>query len=340
MNDTYTPESLLEAFFEGVAYDLPIESYELTDDFNIRITLKGGQWDGLIDYKVANFVIKLQRDVLRVYNSIANESISLRLPHDFVDKFVIKVEIKNNCTDLLVQFKDVVKTMVSKCVDKVDGKQISFALIVAMLCATGLVANSQIQERIGKLSSKVEDEETKRRILKTADKALEAGVKNQEAIVYLVSSLSSGDTVRLPGQNVDFNKEDALKRFEKKKDSSIERTYYVDGQYRVARLDLEAGTLMLKQGKSKPIEASTKTLSEQYKVILHEKVAKADLDKTVPVVDLQISVVVSGCSVEEAYVTGIGQKRKGSVPLSKVTSFHSGRNKSERMSLLDIDLKK
>ena len=46
--------------------------------FDFRIRICGEHWSGNIDYRIANFVLKLQQEILNLYNSYSEKNINSR----------------------------------------------------------------------------------------------------------------------------------------------------------------------------------------------------------------------------------------------------------------------
>lgn len=284
------------------------------DNINLIIKLEGEQWSGGINYQIANFIIKLQDEIININNEIFKTKSNVRSLKTYNKKLVINVRVEPGCTQIIAKFSDIlnllgdgIKNMESK-----DIKQTVIALaIIWGLTSAGSEFISYLKQ--SDIHNLVEQQDQVTREAVQAIKSVSAS--SLEHMHYLAKEMDANDKMTL-GKST-YTKIEALEKFPK--DFSIEneaqgKTYFIDGRYSVAILDFEKWSVRLvKEGKRFPIE--TKFMSEKDKETLHEIYLQADKDQIVPMVDIQVSAEILEGKILSAVAVSLGEPRPASIPL-------------------------
>ncbi len=329
-----TPDTFIDYAIDAYINDIEIKEIKFSDDFNIHIRLRGEQWDGLIDYRIAGYIQKLQRDFIKIYNDITGKNISLRSSKEVIDPLTIKVHIEKGSTilDILVQ------KALDSIVSDISNPYLLSLFALTIICSFGYRGFQKYMDTKEKIEAKAKDEKTKRKLVELADTALAIAGNSATANTYLLNQLENTDTFSQSGvfQNLD---KDTAKRhltpidFPEEVHEPI--TYMCDDDYSVTVFDLENQTITLKKN-SITFDASTKILSEPDKKELHRIETEADLQLQIPKIELRVSCIVVGGRIDEAYVTSLGEPRKQSVPVTKIIAESSCKKlPAVQSSLLD-----
>lgn len=83
-------EALIALYSTDVDYEI-----EFSDSINVALKFNGEQWDGTIDYKMAQFIVDLQKRIFENYTNLTNKR-NARFSDSFINDncLKIKVEIK------------------------------------------------------------------------------------------------------------------------------------------------------------------------------------------------------------------------------------------------------
>jgi hypothetical protein len=307
-----TPDDILEFAVASFGKEFKIGDFEISDDFNIQITIDGDTWDGLIDYRVARYILELQHDIFTIYNNTFNTNLSLRSSLEDVKGLLIKASVDKGCTKIWVLLKETINNKVSV---MTGPQRLLFLALVAAL-TTGYLAFKDYNHRLIEISKNTQDAQTKREIFELGGKALVVAEKSTSALRYIASQAKVQDSIEFTafGKTVEKDKIQDILPQERKR---TEQAYRVDGQYKLLSINIEKQESTIRQG-GKSFSVSTKLLPVPDKTRLHDEGAKADLGDYVPELDLQVSIVVVDGAISEGYIHGFGPKREHTVQLSDV----------------------
>lgn len=319
----------LESAFEIAVLSLycgdDLTSITIGDDFTLDICLHGETWDGLLDYRVGEFLTTLQRDVFSVYNKATNNSISLRSRHELISPLTVKVSAQKKCLSLKLFFK-----FLGKIAPHMKSEDIAKVLIAAAVLA-GLYfyedierdkaiqteqihANAEIElariesnERIQKAISSSQIDLVKE-VRKTVTEALDSAAGAQHHKAVIAKHMTNDDQLQING--IELSKSEAKNLFKTPdSDTALQsKSYFIDGTYSIKSASFEEQQVTLNID-GKAVKAITKFLDEKSKKHLYDIYKQADLESRVPIAALWLVAEIKGQELIETAVTGLGKKR-------------------------------
>ena len=223
-------EELLEYAYECLDRSKVAEPLELKADFDYTVTVKGKLWDQYIDWRLANFVIDMQKAVNKAFKQ-AEISLSKE------EQIGVTVKFKVSKGSSLVEIK--FNELLQIAANHMTGGQITAVLIVSILVTGGYLTVKRILAR----QEAAEDEKTKRDLAKVIE-----NVATYEApFRRLTHKLDNEDSVTISSRQEDFSKED-LKQEYPGRSKSKSKNVYLDGIYTIVAIKLDAGTITVEQG--------------------------------------------------------------------------------------------
>lgn len=326
--------------------------------FNFSIRICGDQWSGDVDYRVASFILRAQKEILAIYNKYSNTKIKINTLHKYNKDLILKLRIEDGSTKAMIYVERCLKH-IAKMVDGMESKHKRDVLIA--LSSIGLFtacigvgswkyfdtqlkiseAQYQSQIEISKIRSqkdeKVEDEKTKRLFAEV----IQDSMKNTGALVssveYLAKQMRGNDTMHIGGET--YTQPEAVAAFKQTPSVDVdvpEKTCIVDGKYDITDVSLENGSIDIKNdGKKRKV--ITRFLPEEQKDHLHRLYRDCEIVNTYPRnVELQINLIVKDGHWVEAHVYGLGAARPGTISITDALklSIPKKKPKQEQASLL------
>lgn len=117
-------DSAVDMLIAYYSSDFEYSKIKFSNELNLKIKLQGSQWDGKIDYNIAEFVIKLQKEFLKIYNQQNGTNYRYLTSSIEDNNLKIKVTIEKGSTNLNIDLAGVLANMTP---DQV----LSCALIIA-----------------------------------------------------------------------------------------------------------------------------------------------------------------------------------------------------------------
>ena len=74
------------------------DAVSFSDEINIKIKMEGEQWDGKLDYRVAEFIIKIQKSLLAIYNEYSGQRIKYNTAGMDKAELRVTVTVEKGCT--------------------------------------------------------------------------------------------------------------------------------------------------------------------------------------------------------------------------------------------------
>lgn len=339
--------------------------------FDFRIRICGEHWSGNIDYRIANFVLKLQQEILNLYNSYSEKNINSRSLYKKNKKLVVKVRLKDGSSDLFCQITDCIKSMaeVIKTMESADKKK---ALIALMTCCTFSFCayygpskyfeydiqkdklEQQYDLKLKQLeldkeklrldyesaaADRVDKQKTLQEFADIAKESMKNVSKIIEPVEALIKQMDKEDKVYL-GDKI-YSKQEAEKHFSSPEDSELissESIFQIDGEFDITDVSLENGNISVKKD-GKKYKLITRLLPTSQKNRLHKMYRACSIANTYPKnISLQINLIVQDGKWIEAHICGLGKPRSGAISIEKALqlSIPKERRVLQQGSLLDI----
>ncbi len=303
-----TLETAVEAFIaDQKGYILNINALEL------RVTVKGTSWTGVVDKTFAKFVLDLDG---RIEEELKKLGVEMpQSPHG-----IVALKVEDGSTDAIIKYaNDLIGTLGSVPVET------QIILACAILLALGVYKGPDLikalnEPKLKKLEADARKADSAERIqLVNAVTSLagESMRELQQPLRSLVNTLDPKDVILLPGQVEPVQKEVAKKHLEKGTRSKPE-VYYIDQRYIVHGLTTKKKNeweITLKVGShvfSAKLEITNKEVSE-----LLESFQDAHDKNSEIAPDFQVTARINAKGVQSAQVVGMGDPRSGSMRLAQ-----------------------
>ena len=109
---------------------------------NLDLTVKliGGQWSGKFDYRSAEFTLRLQHEIIKIFNSVTGSNITLASLRDSHYYLTVNVEVHDGCREIVVKLCELLETIQKvpkEILGKMSGKQILIAFVIWAACSYG-----------------------------------------------------------------------------------------------------------------------------------------------------------------------------------------------------------
>lgn len=253
-------EDILDAVAMIAKKEINVKDIKISENFTIIVKIDDPKWGDseYLDYRKASVVLKLQEDILSVYNRINKEKISIKDLKENED-LVIKIRVENGCIQYAFKFfelyEKITKNMTSDqqfiCFLSLSGVIFSGIMAWAGLCVYKRYKNTQIEEKKIELKYKLREieEKEKNRILDSLDKTLTALSRRQTTANYIAENISSRGMASIGNEEMvskncipnipDILDDEPLK----------EITMNIDGTFPIKKYDFETQNVQIALGK-------------------------------------------------------------------------------------------
>lgn len=341
-----------EDIFDAVAMiakrDLNIKDIKISENFTIVVKVDDPKWGDseYLDYRKASVILKLQEDILSIYNNINKEKISIKDLNENED-LVIKIRVENGCIQYAFKFLDlyekITKNMTGDqqfiCFLSLSGVLFSSVMAWAGVSLYKKYKNTQIELKKLELEHKLKEIESKEknRILDSLDKSLMALSKKQTTASYIAENMSGRGMVSIGDEEMvqrnliprlpDLPEDEPLK----------EITMEIDGTFPIKKYDFETQNVQIALG-TRSAWFSTKHMRDEEK----EKI-KGIADRSISLgcalrESLQITATKSEDNKISGIILAIGEPRKSAVSYRELLSAKfDDPNVHEKVIPLPID---
>ena len=303
-------QELIDNVVDYCISDVPIHEIEFDKDFNIKIIICGESWSEYVDYRCANYVLKLQS----VVNSLLKEYIAEdRKELNLLKKHVIvKIKIDKGSSfinvDVLSSIKFIVSTMTNT--------QIFALCVISIGCAVGYMSYTKWLQYKEKVLSKAEDEETKRNLIDLFSELNKKFDSLEKPVRSLINGMDENDKITLPGSPTPLNYYDAKKLYPRKPKTKKHEAY-IDNSYLITGIKVETPlqVSLEKNGIhfSALVDLPDHMINEFYST-LEKKHKEGEMPFTL---DLQIYATFTKRKINTAIIQGIGEPRECSKDITK-----------------------
>ncbi|MTJ92822.1 MAG: hypothetical protein F8N36_08170 [Desulfovibrio sp.] len=313
---------VLESLQGGKIGDSPL----FDGRFNINIKLNGDQWNGEFNYKLAEFVIRIQRQILSIYNQSNNKKLTFASLRSGYDELIVNVRVDRGCTFVKINIENCLK-YIAKIADGMDSSHKTIVLCSFFACVLigscyvyGKNADTQIE--LAQINAQKEirlaEEKTRQQYAEIVTEGKRAVGHLVEPMEHLASSMRGSDTVTVGEKSYSKPEAEEVFRSVKKVESAVAaKTYKIDGEYDITDVALKQRSIVVvKEGKRRTI--STRFLSDEEITHLHDIYREAQIVDNYPRnIDLQINLAVQDGKWDSAMVVGLGEKRPGSITIGE-----------------------
>jgi len=322
---------------------------QFSDNFNLQIKLSGSQWKGKLNYQFANFVIRLQNEILNTYNlchGTNHNTKSLRVLTDIV----LTVSVEQGCSFWDAKISELLNS-ITKGFSSMESKDKRRVLIWLISCTSiaflGIYGIGGYVDYLKSIElSKVnqerdsDSEKTKQMLIELFAETQQINEQSEASYMsYAASQLHPDDT--LTTKNRTYTRDEAIKQFSGKKEAEniIIDTFYLDGVYRIPSAYFEAGAIDIAISKRKPFKALTASLAKADKDTLYDAYKKADSQGAIAELQLQVTAYIVNGKIDSAMIVGLGKSRDNSIriddAIQEMNKKRLTKNQSQN-SLLDI----
>jgi hypothetical protein len=289
------------------------QDVRLSDQFNFHVRLHGNSWTGDVDFRLAGFVVELQKKINYLCSLAYDQRITLSdVPLRFSD-FLVKVEVGSGSLEAYAKIKDILQA----CLSNMESKHIlvlGVMLIAAVLVSSGVDRYFVYKER--ELAANGQQEQARMVgsfILENT--ALIADMQRPKRA--LVNRMEEGDRIEFPEFNTSYSAEEARQVFKISRERVDSERAYIDDSFTVTAINFKTDVVELTSGNIS-FRATLENLNQNDIRILHDRIREARAEHRLPIVDLQVTAAVKRREITAAVVFGVGPRRQGAVALADV----------------------
>lgn len=320
-------------------HDPSFGAVHFSDELNIKIKMEGEQWDGKLDYRVAEFIIRLQKSLLAIYNEYSGQKIKYNTAGMNKAELRVTVTVEKGCTLFQINLGEWAKYMQ-------PGELFWGLLGVAAILGCTHIITTVIRQRSdkakalelakieaeSKLKLKIEEgvqEEARRKeLFGIIDRAMDTAEKSQDYLYALAAKMAPDEKMIFNGETLSAADARTLFHHTKAAEENQEEHYYLlDGDYVVSSINREKEEAGIrfedKRRNFSLVWLESSELEAFYKSCASHKAGKQLLP-----VPLQLKATFIGGVFQKGIVQGIGQKREGAMTFTEA-SLDSARRQEE-----------
>lgn len=331
-------DSALDALIDKIA-EPDFSDFELPDHLSINIKLEGTQWDGRLDYKVGEFVVRLQKAILTLYSINTEIDIRYGSPAVELGGLRVTVAVENGCSLFKIDLGEWWKKMEAKhtlaAITIVAGLYIGVNGAVTAY-STKVNADAQVQTAEiqasalikNRLEERLDNEDERNKTAEIVKKTLDMAGNTNYYMTYLAGRMAPGDTMETCG--IRLTAEEAKKRYrhsEIEKDQTKSR-FFIDGDYVVTTIHREKDTATI-QFPDKKRNLSLVWLNDNELEQFYKSCATRGGKDTLQPIPLQITANFAGGVFKDGFIQGLGPKREGAVSFHEAVLESSSRQEDE-----------
>lgn len=291
--------------------EISVEKVNISSKFVCTVEVKGHNWDGYIDTRIANFVIELQKNFNKLYKKIYTEE-ALSKKINKVVKPRIKIKVYEGSSLVEISTGDLLQELIKN----MSGEQTLYLFIILIVSMSVVFLGNKAISSFQDVRKHAKDEETKQEIARQFGKVLQHEREINAPLISLAKSMLQDDRMVLKGK--EFSKDEAKKHFSVPEKSRLD-TYFIDDRYEISLAHLKNHGIRLEKA-GKNIFASTKLLRNEARKELYSHVEDAGANEKIPKIDLRVNVAVKDDS-HEAFVIELGPKRGDSITLQELLAL-------------------
>nr|MBP8257101.1 hypothetical protein [Opitutaceae bacterium] len=279
---------------------------EVAESLTLTIKVKGVDWDGFMDARIANYVVELQKTFERIRSEVNPEARERQL---------VKVQLKKGSAELIAKVADVVKNLTTN----MSGTQQQVTVLVAIAVGFGCYSLIKYLEHIRKMQEEANRTRLNAAALQTLSENMTYTLQTidpERPIRRLAKSMRSTDIIKIPSERAPLDRQEINERFPGKP-RVTPVAVIIDDNYKVASIALDTPRVLGLERANISFKAQLDAeLPDRDKESFVAEVKAALESGQSMKVPLRIDAKVNDTRVTEALIVGIGQQpRKGSESL-------------------------
>lgn len=292
------PEDLLEYAVRGLWKTHDSTSVTFGNGFILHIEVKGEQWSEFIDFRIANYVLKLQHDIFSFYEKVTGEKVDLRASKERLDPLTVRVKLTKGSSSIHEYLSDIAPILV----DKMTGTEIAILIALALSLYAGYRMFSRHRESKEILAKAGADTETIKEMSAVAQTAMAVARTTQDANNYLLSQMTKDDVVETP-QAGTLSREEARARVPAPVGPAPDQplALLVDDNFEITVVNFSKQTYTIECGAEK-FPTTARNLSPEDKTSLSEAIADADLNDKTAQLRLRLNIRVLAGQIKDAII--------------------------------------
>lgn len=316
-------EDFLEAAAMLAKDHLSLGNLKIDENFYLVVKIDDPKWgdSSYLDYKKASVVIKLQEDIISIYNIINKEKVNIK-DLNKNEELVIKVRIEDGCIEYIIKFLDIFNKITSNMTTE---QQFICFLSVVGIVFSGIVAwagvkiygthkNEQIESKKLEFALKIReiDEKEKNAILDSLNTALIGMSRRHTTANYIRDNISENGMAsvgleQMVPKNEIPSAPDVIAPVIPR-----EITMMIDGIFPIKKYDFETQNVQIALG-SRSAWFSTKHMIDSEKKKIIAIAEKSILQERALRETLQINAIKQEDNKISGIIIAIGNPREGSV---------------------------
>lgn len=331
-------DTAIDAYIASWVKDFSWESVKLSEEAALSIKLEGKQWDGKVDYKIAEFVIKLQKALVAAYNDQSEQKIKYNTSPMDKAGLRVTVSVEPGCSWIKVFFKDLWINMESK--HKRDAV-IAVALILSLTAGTVYWHQSDTEAETARISAEIalkkfqeekkaeierkvqerlHDESTRKDAMHAIDRAFDLAEQAVSPMAYLAGKMQKEDKMAIGEINIPAS--EARRLFKPATSVSVdddmeEFHYCLDGEYVVTDIERKTENVAILFSDGKRRKFSLVWLEGPALEDFYRACAQHTVDQEIPPMSLQLDAFFKGGVFKHGAVMGIGRPREGAMSFNE-----------------------
>lgn len=309
-------------------HDPNFDSVAFSDEINIKIKMEGEQWDGKLDYRVAEFIIKLQRSLLAIYNEYSGQKIGYNTKRMDEAGLRVTVTVEKGCTLFQINLGEWAKHMQPGelfwgmlGVAAIAGG----AYIIATAVKSGLdmakglkLAKIEAENKLKlKIEEGVQEDARRKELFGIMDRALNTAEKSQGYLYSLASKMAPEENMVFNGVSISAtNARTLFHHITPAEDSQEEYYYILDGEYVVSAINREQEKASIRF-EDKKREFSLVWLEGPALEAFYKSCASHKSGKQLLPVPLQLKATFVGGVFKSGIIQGVGKQREGAITFTE-----------------------
>lgn len=320
-------------------HDPSFEDISFSDELNIKIKMEGGQWDGKLDYRVAEFIVKLQKSLLAIYNEYFGQKIRYNTAGMNKAELRVTVTVEKGCTLFQINLGDWAKYMQSEYlfwgllgVAAIWGgtRIITAAIRQHSDKAKALeLAKIEAETKLKlKIEEGVQEEAQRKELFGIIGRAMSTAEKSQDYMYSLAAKMTPDEKMVYNGESISAADARTLFQHAKTAEENQEEHYYLlDGDYVVSAINREKEEAGIRF-EDRRRNFSLVWLEGAELEVFYKSCASHKSGKQLSPVPLQLKATFVGGVFKSGIVQGVGSKREGAMTFAEA-ALDSARRQEE-----------